>query len=39
MSELASGSMSQRLRPARELASAPSMQCPAKPAERREAGR
>jgi hypothetical protein len=36
MSELASESMSQRLRPARELASAPSAQCPAKPTERSE---
>jgi hypothetical protein len=39
MSELASESMSQRLRPARELASVPSAQRPAKPAERSEVER
>jgi len=39
MSELASESMSQRLRPAHELVSAPSMQRPAKPAERSEGER
>jgi len=36
MSELASESSTQHLRPARELASAPSRQCPAKPTERSE---
>jgi hypothetical protein len=36
MSELASESSTQRPRHARELASAPSAQCPAKPTERSE---
>jgi hypothetical protein len=36
MSELASESVLQRLRPARELASAPLAECPAKPTERSE---
>ena len=39
VSELASESVSQRLRPARELASAPSAQRPAKPTERSEGAR
>ena len=39
MNELASESVSQRLRSARELASAQSAQCLAKPAERSEAER
>ncbi len=39
MSELASESVSQRVRPARELASAPSTRCPAKSTERSEGER